>query len=188
MTGETCPHYLLLNDGDVERLGAGAKCAPPLRSADDVAQLWQQVIDHEGIDLIASDHSPAPASMKQSADFFSVWGGIAGVQSTRAALLDGRLPLEDVARLTSATPAARFALPHKGELKVGYDADISLIDLSQSFQLQSAQLLDRHKLSPYVGRTFKGRVVRTMLRGQVMFDGDHIVGKPIGRFLRSQRT
>ena len=188
VTGETCPHYLLLNADDVERIGASAKCAPPLRSASEVEALWQQVITHGGIDLIASDHSPAPASMKKSSDFFSVWGGIAGVQSTRAALLDGRLPLQEVVRLTSATPAARFALPHKGEFKINYDADVSLIDLSQSFQLQSEQLLDRHKLSPYVGRSFKGKVVRTLLRGQTIFENGRIVGPPTGRFLRSQRT
>ena len=155
VTGETCAHYLALTDADVERLGARAKCAPPLRSAAEVEKLWADVYQSTRVALVSSDHSPAPASMKTSADFFAVWGGIAGVQSTRAVLLsrDPPLPLPTVARLTSGTPADRFGIAGKGRLEPGYDADLCLIDLSQSDELTADDLMDRHKLSPYVGRT-----------------------------------
>ncbi len=83
---ETCPHYLFFTEDDVERLGAVAKCAPPLRSSADQDALWTQLL--AGIvDIVASDHSPAPPDMK-SGDFGRAWGGIAGVQSTLPVLLD----------------------------------------------------------------------------------------------------
>lgn len=179
ITAETCPHYLLLNEEDVERIGAAAKCAPPIRSRADVERLWRHV-EHGGIDLVASDHSPAPASMKSSPDFFQIWGGIAGVQSTLSALLsrDPPLPLPRVAKLTATTPAQRFGIHGKGDIEVGFDADLALVDVGGRFTLTREMLQDRHKLSPYVGRDFRGVLKRTIVRGQsVMIDG-----KPAGDF------
>ena len=82
---ETCPHYLLLTDEDMERLGAVAKCAPPLRAPNDQKDLWSHLPQ---ITTIGSDHSPAPWSMKQRPNFFEVWGGISGCQHLLALLLD----------------------------------------------------------------------------------------------------
>ena len=86
MTCETCPHYLVLTDLDVERIGAAAKCAPPIRAAAEQESLWRALAAGE-IDFVASDHSPAPPSMKKSPDFFAVWGGIAGCQTMLGLLL-----------------------------------------------------------------------------------------------------
>jgi allantoinase len=86
VTCETCPHYLVLREEDVEALGAVAKCAPPLRtkSAQDV--LWRYVESGE-VRTIGSDHSPSPPEMKQGKNFFKIWGGISGVQQTLPLLL-----------------------------------------------------------------------------------------------------
>ena len=188
VTGETCAHYLALTDADVERLGARAKCAPPLRSAAEVERLWADV-ESTRVALVSSDHSPAPAGMKTSADFFAVWGGIAGVQSTRAVLLtrDPPLPLPTVARLTAGFPADRFAIAGKGRVEETYDADLSLVDLNVTDELRAEDLLDRHKLSPYVGRRFCGKVRRTILRGQTTFRDGRIVGPPTGRLVKPVR-
>src|SRR5690348_3238479 len=72
---ETCPHYLVFTEEDVEAIGALAKCAPPIRSAAERDQLWGYLTDGT-LPMVASDHSPAPASMKSDPDFFRVWGGI----------------------------------------------------------------------------------------------------------------
>src|SRR5579862_4854089 len=79
---ETCPHYLFFTEEDVERLGAIAKCTPPLRSSAEQDGLWTQLLGG-AVDIVASDHSPAPPDMK-TGDFGKAWGGIAGVQSTFA--------------------------------------------------------------------------------------------------------
>ena len=102
-----------------------------------------------------------------------VWGGIAGVQSTLAVLLerghfDRGLPLERIAALTAATPARRFRIARKGELAPGNDADLMLVDLSGSHTLSTGDLHQRHALSPYVGSTFRGVVRRTLLRGEII--------------------
>jgi allantoinase len=83
---ETCPHYLTLTNQDMERIGAVAKCAPPLRSKTEQAALWDALLGGE-IDTLGSDHSPSPPEMKQDKNFFKVWGGISSVQHTLPLLL-----------------------------------------------------------------------------------------------------
>lgn len=187
VTCETCPHYLALTDADMQRIGAAAKCAPPLRSAEESGELLQHLLAGD-FDLIGSDHSPAPESMKRSDDFFAVWGGIAGVQSTLSLLLslEPAIPLGQIAALTSANVAKRFRLPGKGQLVTGYDADLALVDLSSTYTLRREQLLDRHKLSPYIGRKLRGVVRRTILRGRtILLDGQIIQsdGRTRGRLV-----
>jgi allantoinase len=192
VTAETCPHYLLLTGEDLERIGASAKCAPPLR--DDVEQtaLWGHLATGN-LAMVTSDHSPAPASMKTGDDFFQIWGGIAGIQSTLPALLsEGHhrrgLPLPMIADLLAGAVARRFRLPGKGAIQPGFDADLALIDLHQEWQLTTADLLDRHQLSPYVGRRFRGRVVRTLLRGEPIFQQGEATTTPRGRLIRPEFT
>lgn len=188
MTCETCPHYLHLTENDVENLGAVAKCAPPLRNNDDRHALWQAVLRSE-VDLIASDHSPSSPDLKERDDFFTVWGGISGVQSTLQILLTNHaeqgLPLQKIAALTATNPAERFRLPNKGRLKPGYDADLTMVDLDSSETLTKEKLFYRHKQSPYVGQMFKGVIRQTLLRGKTIFKHGNIISKPMGRFISS---
>jgi allantoinase len=180
---ETCPHYLLLSEEDVLRLGAPAKCAPPLRSPEERDKLVAQVAAGR-VDTVGSDHSPSPPEMKKSRDFFEVWGGIAGIQSTLRVLLTLDLPLRLIADLVSENVARRFRLPGKGGIRVGVDADIALVDLSGAGVLRAEELLSRHRLSPYVGRTLKGTVRRTIVRGRTVFQDGKVTGDHPGMFLR----
>ena len=188
VTCETCPHYLVLTEADVETLGAVAKCAPPLRtkSAQDV--LWRYVQSGQ-VTTIGSDHSPSPPEMKQNANFFKVWGGISGVQHTLPLLLTCRAEngttLSSMAQLTSFNVAERFKLPQtKGRIAVGTDADLALVDLKQQFKVRAEDLLYRHRQSPYVGRALTGRVVRTILRGITVFNAGKIMSPPAGRLVK----
>jgi len=170
---ETCPHYLAFTEEDLERLGAVGKCAPPLRSPAEQSQLWNLVLQGV-VDLIGSDHSPSPPEMKRGANFFALWGGIAGVQSTLGVLLTegwaGRgLALEAIARLLANNPAQRFGLAGKGRLAVGFDADFCLVDLDATQTLTPEDLLYRHPQSPYLGRSWRGAVRQTWLRGQRVY-------------------
>jgi allantoinase len=186
---ETCPHYLLLDETDMMRVGASAKCAPPLRPRDDVDYLRQH-LDGPYVAFVASDHSPSPPSMKQGSDFFTIWGGIAGVQSTLPALLtlEPRLPLPVVGRFASSGAAARFGITGKGSIVNGRDADVTLVDVASEFTLTRDMLLDRHKLSPYVGHTFRGVVKRTIVRGHTVFrDGKIAAGDFRGKLVKPQR-
>lgn len=192
VTCETCPHYLVLTEEDVEKLGAVAKCAPPLRAKSAQEVLWRY-LENGFINTIGSDHSPAPPDLKRDQNFFKVWGGISGVQHTlpllitergkRSAELGSALSL--IARLTSFNVAERFGLPQtKGRIEVGADADLALVDLKAQFTVRAEELLYRHRQSPYVGRPLTGRVVRTILRGNTVFDGGRVVSRPTGQLVR----
>lgn len=185
---ETCPHYLFFTEEDMERIGAAAKCAPPLRNAHERHRLWG-ALQRGVINVVGSDHSPAPPEMKADPNFFRIWGGIAGGQSTLAVLLtagyhERRLPLARIAELTAAWPARRFHLKRKGSIAAGNDADLTLVDLGASYTLQQDDLMQRHRISPYVGQSFRGVVRHTILRGQPIFADGKIVAKGAGRFVR----
>lgn len=174
VTVETCPHYLILTDRDAVRIGAAAKCAPPLRHALAVRDLWRKVNSGE-IDTIGSDHSPAPPEMKQGDDMFAIWGGIAGIQHGLPLLLDRSF---SVIPLMSRNVAARFRLGGKGVLEPGFDADFSVIANYNEKPVETADLLTRHPVSPYVGMKPKFSVMQTWLRGQA------VTRETRGRFIR----
>ncbi len=180
---ETCPHYLFFTEEDLERLGAVAKCAPPLRSELQRAHLWSHVLDG-GIGIIGSDHSPSPPEMKKGDDFFRIWGGVAGIQATLAVLVEaghhqGGLPLARIADLLAASPAKRFGIRGKGSIAVGNDADLALVNVSQPFVMSAETLLQRHPLSPYIGCRFRGKVSRTLLRGRAVGDAPGRLVRPL---------
>ena len=130
VTCETCPYYLFLNKVDVERLGAVAKCARPIRSETQRTALLD-CVRNGNIHTIGSDHSPAHASMKQDLNFLSIWGGISGVQHLLPVLLELGLGSELISRLTSANVAKRFGISaNKGQIGIGFDADLTLVDRS----------------------------------------------------------
>jgi allantoinase len=192
---ETCPHYLLLSDQDMEQIGAIAKCAPPLRPAAVREQLVGQVIAGN-VNTIGSDHSPSPPAMKCSTDFFNVWGGISSVQHTAALLvtaLSTRLPVGRAAELCSELLAQRVAERFqvngkRGRVAVGMEASFVVMDLNEAFTIRTEDLMYRHAQTPYAGKRLCGRVLRTFLRGQTVFADGKIPGKPIGQFVRQRQS
>jgi allantoinase len=184
---ETCPHYLFFTDEDVERLGAVAKCAPPIRNAGEQENLWAELVKGT-VDIIASDHSPS-APERKAGEFWSAWGGIAGVQSTLPVLLDRahhrhRLPLERIASLIAGKPAQRFNIPNRGRIAAGAVADLALIDPSKRFVLEREHLLQRHPMSPYIGSSFRGIVRQTIRRGETIFVNDKVTVQSGGKLVR----
>lgn len=184
---ETCPHYLFFTEQDVERLGPVAKCAPPLRATSEQHELWDELLQQH-VDIVASDHSPALPSMKRG-DMIAAWGGIAGVQSTLAVLLEAGyhqrgLPLERISALLAAEPARRFRIRRKGTIEPGMDGDLVLVDLNRVATLNSGDLHQRHPLTPYRGYSFRGAVCRTIRRGVTIFDDGRTTAANGGRLIR----
>jgi len=160
VSGETCPHYLLYTEADMERLGGIAKCAPPFRTPVDRERLWR-------MPMVVSDHSPCTLELKQGDDFRQIWGGISGCQSTRHLLLaDGRLELQTVGAVTSTNIAKRFGVTNKGDIAPGFDADLWMVDLDWEGVVRSQDLLYRNPFSVHEGQKIRGRTIRTLVRGQ----------------------
>ena len=128
-------------------------------------------------------------SLKTDENFFKIWGGISGCQSTRDVLLtEGyhkrKLELPKIANLTAKNPAELFKVEGKGQIEVGFDADFAIVALDEEFTLKSEDLFYMHKdASPMVGMDFKGKVETTILRGTTIFKDGKITSKPMGKLL-----
>ncbi len=193
VTAETCPHYLLLNDKDVGQLGALGKCAPPIRDEKRRVALWEDLRAGR-IQTIGSDHSPSRPEMKDSANMFAVWGGIAGCQhgaqllmSECAKTAEKDLPI--LAAVLARNVARRFRIDaRKGELALGRDADFSLIKFGTVHEIEADELWTRHRISPYVGRRSRVRVTDTYVRGCAVYAAGRLTNLPQpGQFLTPHR-
>ncbi|MDA8194820.1 MAG: allantoinase AllB [Thermaerobacter sp.] len=167
---ETCPHYLTYTDQDFERRGALLKCAPPLRSRQEVDRLWECVAQGQ-IDWIASDHSPSPPSLKTDLNMANVWGGVSGVQSTvEVVLAEGHykrnLPMPLLAKLLGYNVARRLGLGPRGALLPGYWADLAVIGCQLPRRLNRAEMYDRHQHNPYQDVFLPCQVHETWIKGQ----------------------
>jgi allantoinase len=187
VSSETCPHYLLYTDEDIERLGGVGKCAPPFRTGQDRDGLWRLLADGT-LPMVVSDHSPSTMELKRGDDFFKLWGGISGCQSTRQLLLASAaqrsVDLPTVAAITATNPARRFGLARKGEVAVGFDADLWLVDLAFEAVVRKEDLLYRNPFSAHEGQPIRGRTVRTLVRGKTVFVDGEPASKRIGRLVR----
>ncbi len=187
VTCETCPHYLMLCGIDLQGIGAAAKCSPPLRSIAEERDLWNRLAD---VTTIGSDHSPSPPEMKQSANFFEVWGGISSCQHLLPLLINAaqdpgqEVTHEQIAGWTSQNVAQRFRIARKGGLAVGKDADLTIVDPENGDVITVDSLHYRHRQSIYLGRKLRCRVLRTVLRGQIIFDHGKIVPGPKAKLVR----
>jgi allantoinase len=190
VSAETCPHYLLYSSRDLDHLGGVGKCSPPFRSPEDRDGLWRQLADGV-LPMIVSDHSPSTLELKQGPDFFKLWGGISGCQSTRQLLLWQARALSigpaTIAAATATNIARRFGLARKGEVAVGFDADLWLADLSVDEVVRREDLLYRNRFSAHEGMPTHGRTVMTMARGQTAFKDGRVDRTSRGKLIKPER-
>jgi len=165
VSGETCPHYILYAEDDLERLGGLGKCAPPLRAE-----------RMKPMPILVSDHSPSSPDLKYRDDFREVWGGISGCQSTRQLMLarTKAVDLLYIAALTATNIATRFRIANKGDIAAGFDADLWLVDLSWDGVVRREDLLYKNQFSAHEGQHIRGRTVKTLVRGLEPSTGKHI--------------
>jgi dihydroorotase len=170
ITGETCPHYLLLSTDDYARLGGVIRVNPPVRETRNQDPLWAALADGT-IDLIATDHAPHAPEEKTRNDIWTVDAGFPGVETQMPLMLTavnaGRLSICDYVRLSAAAPAKIWGLyPRKGALQPGADADIAIVDLKREWTIDDAKLQSRSKITPWHGWRVKGLPVHTLVRGR----------------------
>jgi allantoinase len=188
ISAETCSHYLHFTAESIPDGGTQWKCAPPIRSAATRERLWQALMDGD-LDLIASDHSPAPPGMKQPVDgsFVDAWGGIASLQLSLPVVWTGArargVTLTQVSDWMAAAPARLAGLTHKGAIEVGRDADFVVFEPDTEWTVNAATLHHRHALTPYDGERLTGMVRATYVRGQLTYDAAAGHTQPVGRLI-----
>lgn len=176
VTCETNPQYLLMTETDMRRLGGLGKINPPLRSEEDRLALWKG-ISSGCVDTLGSDHAPHLMEEKAAPMIWDVPAGLIGVETLLPLALDsvnsGSMSIQSVAALLSRNPAKLFHLDHrKGDIKVGLDGDLAVVDMSESFTIRPERLHSKQKVSPFDGRTVRGAVKYTVVRGNVVYDGE----------------
>ncbi len=168
LTVETCPHYLTFTAEEIPDGATQYKCAPPIRNAENREGLWRGLADG-AIDFIATDHSPCPPELKQQevGHFDLAWGGISSLQLalpavwTEASKRGHALP--DIAGWLSHAPAK--LIDREAGIRAGAPANLVVFDAEGSFEVHGQQLHHRHPLTPYEGRTLRGVVRQTYMRG-----------------------
>jgi dihydropyrimidinase len=197
--GETCPQYLMLTAGDLDRPnfeGAKFLCSPAPRTAADQEALWD-FIRTGTIGVVSSDHAPTrfndPHGKKVAgvdAPFSAIPNGVPGL-ATRLPILfsegvvKGRIDLNTFVALTATNPAKLFGLhPKKGTIAVGADADIAIWDPERKGTIRNDMLHHDVDYTVYEGVEVTGWPAMTLSRGEVVYDDGAVVGKPgHGRFL-----
>lgn len=197
--GETCPHYFVLTESDLDKPGfEGAKLifGPPARTVADQEALWQAV--RSGVlEVISSDHAPTnfddPKGKKfagENGPFTKVPNGIPGLAARLPVFFTegvskGRIDAPTFVRLVSTNPAKLVGLhPKKGAIAPGSDADIVMWDPQKAVTLTNAMMHHGGDYTPYEGYRATGYPVRTLVRGVTVFDGSRVVAPAgHGRFL-----
>jgi allantoinase len=189
VTVETCPHYLTFAAEEVADGATAFKCAPPIRERRHREALWQALLDGD-IDLVATDHSPAPAALKriQDGDFIEAWGGIASLQVGFAVVATAAaargIPLDRVASWMASRPARLAGLEgRKGGIASGADADLAIWDPDAERTVDPSMLHHRHPVTPYAGMKLRGQVRTTILRGEIVFTDGRLASRPAGRMI-----
>jgi allantoinase len=188
ITAEACPHYLYFVAEEIPDGGTAFKCAPPIRGRENREFLWAALAGGL-IQMIASDHSPAPPALKQvtSGDFFRAWGGISSLQVslpvTWTEASARGYSLNQLAEWMCRGPARLAGLNRKGAIEVGYDADLVIWEPDAAFTVDAGQLWHRHPLTPYSGRQLRGVVDRAYLGGERIYKRGSPIPAPRGRLL-----
>src|ERR1700733_12487598 len=170
ITGETCPHYLLLSEKDYEKSGGVVRVNPPVRETPNQQPLWNALVDGT-VDMIATDHAPHTPEEKTRNDIWTVDCGFPGVETQMPLMLtavnEGRMSISDYVRLSAANPAKIWGLyPRKGVIQPGADADIAIVDLARDWTIEDAKLQSRSKITPWNGVRVKGLPIHTLVRGR----------------------
>mgnify|MGYP000888550040 FL=1 len=189
LTVETGQHYLYCNAGQIKDGQTQFKCAPPIREAENNELLWS-ALKKNIIDFVATDHSPATPDLKElvSGDFMKAWGGIASLQFALPVLYTAakkrNATFNDIVKWLCENPAKLIGRQNsKGKIAAGYDADIIVVDDEKNFIVEAANILHKHKVTPYLGEELTGVVEQTYIGGKIVFDNGVFTALNSGRLL-----
>jgi dihydroorotase len=183
-TVETTPQHLTLAAPECyERLGTLAQMNPPIRDARHREALWKAINDGT-VTVLGSDHAPHTLEEKRK-PYPESPSGMTGVQTIVPIMLDhvnaGRLTLERFVELLCRENARLYGAIGKGEIRQGFDADFTIVDLKKKRRIENSWIASRSGWTPFDGMEVQGWPVATIVRGQTVMRDDQLLNKPIGR-------
>jgi allantoinase len=167
-----------------------AKVNPPIRPREDVEFLWEALLAGE-LDWVVSDHACCRHEMKIPKRYFgNIWmakSGFGGTEYLLPSLVsEGTrrgMSYNHMAQVTSWNPAQRYGLNRKGDIAVGFDADIALVDLAKTWTISAKGSPSTQGYTPFEGLELSARVEETFLRGRLIYQDGNVIGKPQGEYL-----
>lgn len=178
-TSESCPHYLTLNYQDaMTKYGAKAKIAPPIRTSGDNEEHWEG-LRNGSIDFMATDHAPYEIESEKDKEGMTVWTAFPGIPGTETmapiiiseGLNKGRLSLSRTVEVLATNAAKHYGLyPKKGAMMVGSDADFAIVDMNKEWTIDPKTQASMCGYTPLEGMKLKGRIIKTIIRGTLVFD------------------
>jgi dihydroorotase len=186
-TVETLPQHLTLSAPECyERLGTFAQMNPPIREKRHQDALWRAISDGT-VDVLGSDHAPHTRAEKLQA-YPNTPSGMTGVQTMLPLMLNhvnaGRLSLERLTALVCRNPARLYQAVGKGAIRVGYDADFTIVDMNQEKTIKNSWIASKSGWTPFDEMKVRGWPKATIVRGQIVMREDQLIGRPSGDLVK----
>lgn len=182
-TCEVLLNHLTQTDEAYDRLGGYAVMNPPIRDARHLEAAWAAVRDGR-VDCVGSDHAPHSREAKER-PWPNTAAGLTGVQTLVPLMLDhvsaGRLSLTRLADLMGTGPARVYGALNKGRLAVGYDGDVTVVDMKRQRTIEESWIASPCGWTPFAGHRCTGWPTMTIVRGNIVMREDEVLGAPIGR-------
>ena len=172
ITAEVCIHHLWFNENNYKEKGTHIKWNPAVKKESDRSALFEALLNDK-LDVVATDHAPHTKEEKSNTYLRAPSGGPL-VQHALAAMLEfykkGRISLEKIVEKMCHNPAILFQVVERGYIKEGYYADLVLVDLDQTWQVNKDNILYKCNWSPFEGYTFSTKVSHTFVNGNLAYE------------------
>ena len=191
ITAETCPHYLLFDSHDYDRLGFAIKCNPAVKSAEDKFSLWQAVCEGR-IDTIGSDHAPHLRNEKFTDSYFTAKSGFPSIQHNLPLMvsqfIQKGMKMAELVTLMCHNPAILYRIDRRGFIREGYYADLVLVDVNVNKLITNEEVCYKCGWTPYDGTAVLAQVTHTFVNGNLVYENGLFHEESRGQRLSFTRT
>lgn len=188
---EVLPNHLAFYGPDIyHKIGTYAQQNPPIREKHHNDALWVAV-QNGLVDVMGSDHAPHTIEEK-SKPYPASPSGTPGVQTMLPFMLDavskGRLSLLRVVDLLAHGPNRVFNIANKGRMAIGYDGDLTIVDLKKQVTITNDIIASKSRWTPFEGETLTGFPTHTIVRGEIVMTNGEIIAKGLGKPIKFQEN
>ena len=189
ITSEVCIHHLTFSDEDYDKFGSRIKWNPAIKTSNDREKLWE-ALNNDLIDVVATDHAPHTIYEKQN-PYTSCPSGGPLVQHSLVSMLDGyhneKITLENIVQKMCHNPAILFDIDKRGFIREGFYADLVIFDITNPWKVSKDNLMYKCNWSPFENKSFRSRVLYTLVNGNIVFSNGKIIESAMGMKINFDR-